>query len=953
MVRKLVLAVAAASALMSSNMVQALGVGEINLRSALNQPLEADIELLQVRDLSSAEIRSVLASPDDFGRAGVDRSFFLTDLTFTPVVQPNGKAYIRVTSTRPVREPYLNFLMEVRWPSGRVLREFTLLLDPPLYDPTPATFSAPIAPPATATGAVRPAATAPAPARPAAATPVARSAPAGTAATEGQRRTTRADTLWGIALETRPQGSSVHQTMLAIQDLNPDAFIGNNINTLKADQTLRLPTADEAAVRSRAEAIAEVGNQNTAWQNRRAAPEPSQRQLDAREQTVAAEAPAQLRGEDSLRIVAGSADGADDTASSSGGGEGSLSEVLDQTKEQLDSAEQARNELTERLADVEGQLDTLQRLLTLKDAQLAALQRELAGEGELPDILPVPEDETLAEAETQLDELARAEPAEQDAPEQPDQAQPQEQTAELDELDELVELDELAQSGAESEEEGQEGSGGDEEQLALAPLVAPEAESGAGPNGGTPPSSPESPTPNSTPVAPQAQPAATQDSSPEALLQRFMQNQTMLLATGAVALLLLLLILMAIARRNARREAELADNELIGEASQAQGPAESENDDFNVALAEVQEEADASLDVALDPLAAAEELVARDELNEAAELLEDAIDQEPERVDLRLKMMEIEARLENQQGYAIQVDALKNMGVAGSSVDLMNARYPLMAAGLVAGSALLDTGAQAEQSSMEDQEQPLLDQPELQEVALDEADSFDTTDFDFADLGLEEEAVASLADAEEQDMGFDLDFDLDDIGTPGVEATEHFAELPADEPALEPSPFDTVAPLDDEAGLGLDDDLQVESLLAEFEAMSASDGGALQMDADVSEDSSLSLSDDDLADFEAQLQAEMQAESGTDAVTQEQDQVGDALVPDNLDTVSEGLMTDGLDDDFDFLSDTDECATKLDLARAYIDMGDEEGARDILAEVVDEGNDQQQQDAREMMEQLG
>src|SRR5690554_4563322 len=119
MVRKLVLAVAAASALMSSGMAQALGVGDINLRSALNQPLDAEIELLQIRDLSSTEIRSVLASPDDFGRAGVDRSFFLTDLTFTPVVQPNGKAYIRVTSTRPVREPYLNFLMEVRWPPAR------------------------------------------------------------------------------------------------------------------------------------------------------------------------------------------------------------------------------------------------------------------------------------------------------------------------------------------------------------------------------------------------------------------------------------------------------------------------------------------------------------------------------------------------------------------------------------------------------------------------------------------------------------------------------------------------------------------------------------------------------------------------------------------------------------------------------------------------------------------
>src|SRR5690606_28111160 len=160
------------------------------------------------RYLGSTEIRSVLASPDDFGKAGIDRAFFLTDLTFTPVVQPNGRSYIRVTSSRPVREPYLNFLMEVRWPSGRVLREFTLLLDPPMYAPTPVTFSAPVTPPATA-GAqvVRPT---PAPvARPQAATGTPRTAagPSQAAASllEGQRRTTRDDTLWAIALESRPQ----------------------------------------------------------------------------------------------------------------------------------------------------------------------------------------------------------------------------------------------------------------------------------------------------------------------------------------------------------------------------------------------------------------------------------------------------------------------------------------------------------------------------------------------------------------------------------------------------------------------------------------------------------------------------------------------------------------------------------------------------------------------------
>ena len=105
MVRKLVIAVAAASAVMSSGMVHALGVGDIHLQSSLNQPLEAEIDLLQVRDLSNEEIRTTLASPDDFGRAGIDRNFFLTDLKFQPVVKPDGRSVIRVTSSRPVSEP--------------------------------------------------------------------------------------------------------------------------------------------------------------------------------------------------------------------------------------------------------------------------------------------------------------------------------------------------------------------------------------------------------------------------------------------------------------------------------------------------------------------------------------------------------------------------------------------------------------------------------------------------------------------------------------------------------------------------------------------------------------------------------------------------------------------------------------------------------------------------------
>ena len=296
-VRKLVLAIAAATAL-SSGMAHALGVGELTLQSSLNQPLVAEIELLDVRDLSAAEMRPSLASPEEFNKAGVDRQYFLTDLKFTPIIKPNGKSVIRVTSSKPVREPYLNFLVEVLWPNGRLLREYTLLLDPPLYSPQAA--AAPQLPVAASAPVPRPAPSA----APRAAAPVA-SAPAAprAASAGGDYRTNANDTLWEVAQRAGGSGS-VHQKMLAIQDLNPDAFIGGNINRMKSGQVLRLPDDQQIARRSQSEALAQVGEQNSAWRQGRSAPAAAgTRQIDATRRSSAGAAPAEVTAEDKLKPV--------------------------------------------------------------------------------------------------------------------------------------------------------------------------------------------------------------------------------------------------------------------------------------------------------------------------------------------------------------------------------------------------------------------------------------------------------------------------------------------------------------------------------------------------------------------------------------------------------------------------------------------------------------------------
>lgn len=255
-VRNLVLAIAAATAL-TTEMAYALGLGEVSLKSSLNQPLVAEIELLDAKSLGPGEVVPSLASVEAFNKAGVDRLYFLTDLKFTPVLRPDGKNVIRITSSKPVREPYLNFLVEVLWPNGRLLREYTLLLDPPLYSPETAAAVAPqlpITPQATQPVARQRAEAVQRPAIPA----------SGPAAGAGEYRTTASDTLWEIAEQHR-QGGTVHQTMLAIQDLNPNAFIGGNINRMLSGQVLRLPNEAQIGQRSQAEAIAQVAQQNAAW----------------------------------------------------------------------------------------------------------------------------------------------------------------------------------------------------------------------------------------------------------------------------------------------------------------------------------------------------------------------------------------------------------------------------------------------------------------------------------------------------------------------------------------------------------------------------------------------------------------------------------------------------------------------------------------------------------------
>lgn len=220
-VRHLLIGLASSSAFYSG-LAPALGLGEITLHSALNQPLNAEIELLAVGDdMTSSDIKVALAPADAFNLAGVDRVYFLNDLRFSPLLR-GGKSVVRVVSNQPVREPYLNFIVELKRPGGQLLREYTVLLDPP----SSSSYSSQAAP----VGEQQFTSYAP-PRR----TPI---------ASRGERyQVASGESLWTIASKLRVDGnqSSLQDLMLDIHALNPEAFSNGDIHRLRAGASLLLP----------------------------------------------------------------------------------------------------------------------------------------------------------------------------------------------------------------------------------------------------------------------------------------------------------------------------------------------------------------------------------------------------------------------------------------------------------------------------------------------------------------------------------------------------------------------------------------------------------------------------------------------------------------------------------------------------------------------------------------
>ena len=350
----------ALSLVLSAPAAFSLGLGRLQLKSSLNQAFSAEIEIINRERLGVEEILPNLATQEDFDRLNVERTFELYDLRFDVVSGADGRTVIRVNSRDPIVEPFLNFVIEVIWPSGRLVREYTVLLDPPVLT----------------TSSVRKVQWPQATTRDEDNEQLQRLSQSAEQVNPWQTMTGAGDTLWQIASRIRPDKSvSVQQIMLALQRANPDAFIADNINRLKAGYPLELPDLNAIEASSQAEAIREVALQNDRYNEMPLAR--GDRTLGNQKKNQSSLAPKESEeSEAELRLVSSQ----DAVAAAENPQENvqAAKMALAIAEEDLDLSQRENTALSNRLDQLENEMMDLGGLVKLKDQQLAALQNQLA-----------------------------------------------------------------------------------------------------------------------------------------------------------------------------------------------------------------------------------------------------------------------------------------------------------------------------------------------------------------------------------------------------------------------------------------------------------------------------------------------------------------------------------------------------------------------------------------------
>lgn len=999
MLRKVAILVISVGLTMSPLSVQALGFGGIKLKSSLNEKLDAEVALLSAsaNDVQSLTIN--LATEEAFLRSGIDRTALLNKLKFKVKQRANGDYYIHLTTTETVREPFMNFLLELNWKNGRMLREYTMLIDPPgrapkqvaapapvitetmapevkaevvpepvIEEPVvavveePSPFVEPVAEPelmpelmpepaeAVVVEEVEPvvemvepdlAADIPPPVEPAVEVFDPESAfvddgtpgelwpripltaysetdediseeavSSDTAQLSGEMGDLdygiikAGDNLWNIAEKLRQgdESVSVHQVMMALLQNNPDAFIDKNVHRLKVGHVLRIDDPSALNAMSRKQAANAYVKQTGAWNNyRQQAAEAAGIQPIMAGDDIAAKDMEIAKSSGELTLS--SPDGESLTA---GGGadEESLSNDLATVQDQLRQAKadagtmRTRNvALNDKLQSLEDELNRLQRSLSVKDDELAALQQQLSSLDQQPVAAPVQQETMPAEppvvAETKP-ELVE-EPVVTEKPEKAEVTEPvvEPTKPEKPPVELAAEIAEQEKTPADAEQGIMDTVMG-----VIASIGAAVAGVFAGLNIG---------------------------------------SDSLLFIAAPIALVLLIIAVIVIKRRSQgenfqesilRGAATASATETTGVDSDSATFSEESSflSDFAMSGASAIEADDSEV----DPLTEADVFMAYGRYEAAEERLNEAVQKEPDRMELRVKLLELYHATQNKDAFESSAeDFYASLGgaeaenplwekVVGMGTEIAP-ENPLFSQ---EGGAVADIAATGEV-------------PAIDDIGMG------MTDSQVMDIGLET-GVFAAADlsASAEPSSDDMDFNLD--------LTENLID--------ETSSTETTAAAEPEMDFNLDigggDEAAAEEPVADLDFnldMGTSDLTEEIVTEDAGLDFNLSIGDDVAVEEPA---ADLDFNLNMDTAESTEDSGLDFNLDIGGDEGSLDLNLDAADTADADLGGSDEVGTKLDLAKAYIDMGDPEGARSILDEVMDEGSSTQKEEAQSLLGQI-
>jgi pilus assembly protein FimV len=975
---------------------QAMGLGRLTVNSGLDEPFNGQIDLISPTAQEIKTLKAALASRADFDIAGVERNVFLFDITYTVKQHPNGQYYLMLATHKPVREPFLHFLIQVDWSGGHLIREYSALLDPPQWvsgaaaeinvpatsvrDAAPVVEAAPVAdaapieelppigtaaePKAEAVAAEKtelavsePAATAevptvapaevplttqvesaPVPAEttatvepilPSAAVTASEPTPAvvselasapvaeipatatASAAAHEFGPVKSGETLYQVAQKVNVDKSlTPQQVMLALLRANPSAFYGNNVNNLKTGKILTVPDHETIAAIPKSQAAKEYSAQYDAWQEyklklagasravavaetetpKTVAP-PESKKVDAKKSEKAAKTG--KTGKDKP-VASGKAEPVDLLKIVRANLEQEVAEETTKTPgvETKKDAGKEQRALTERVATLEEAIESKQMQNKEMRERVGKLQEQVKNTERLVDL----ENKDLALAQKQAAEK---------------------QAAEAKAAAEKAAQEKIAQEKAAQEQAAKDKAAADAAKAAAQTAKPVEAPKPAG----------EAAPVKKPVVAAKPAPTPPEDSFLDGILASVMDNPLLLALLGALGVLGVGVGGMyAYRRRRASQEFSesiLSSSSLSSEASITAGSSQAAASDTSF-LSDFSQGGMGNIHTdEVDPIAEAEVYLAYGRDEQAEEILKDAIVKDPARHELKGKLLEIYFQRNDIAGFETLAEelyaALEGMGgkvwdKAEEMGQKLSPNNPMFRGGKPAARAA------AGPTTM------LVDEASVPPFTRSE----DALESIHSTQGLETSPAAAPSG-----LDFNMDFDASPSKSSEVPAEPSFDmsfDMDAGTAPSAPPAAESTSSFDMDFNIGAPKTADTSSNLIDFNT-SGTQEFTSGLDFSTSEGTQELTSGLDFSTSEGSPAAGGDVEFSLGGM-------GDSVA--ELDSAA----TEG------GLPGWDETATKLDLAKAYIDMGDAEGARSILDEVMAEGNDNQKQQARSLAAQI-